>query len=186
MKKIIVITVLLLFLVLFYSIFLTPRLSPKTTSPTPTITSAPQSEVAYENKNLGYSFRYPENWQINSIADTKNFYLTTPSNNRLQISIVADNSKTIAEFLQKQDKISTTAYEGQPSKEIQSTKSTKIAGLNCIQREEYLIAADMTVTSTYFKNKNYFISFTLQAIPGNTIDLDKPLYQQILSTIKFN
>jgi len=186
MKKISIIVILIILSALYYSVFLTPRLSPKPTTPTPTIISAPPSETIYENKNLGYSFKYPQNWQINSIADTKNFYLTTPSDNRLQISIVTDTSKTIAEYLQKQDKISATAYEGQPSKEIKTTKSTKIAGLNCIQREEYLLAADMTVTSTYFKNKNYFISFTLQAIPGNTIDLDKPLYQQILSTIKFN
>jgi hypothetical protein len=129
--------------------------------------------------NGEYSFNYPKNLVM------INNGLILSQDNKIFFTKVTDNSKTIAEYLIKQDKISATAWEGKPSLEVKTTKKTVINGLNCIQRQEYLLAADITVISTYFKNGNYIYKAQFQPIPGNSTESDIFMYDQILSTFKF-
>jgi hypothetical protein len=139
----------------------------------------------YTNKQYGIEFAYPSSWE-NFISEESNGYLKTDSNNTVDVSVVNDTSKTISDYLQKADKLSETAYEDMPSYQVQSIKKTTINGLNCIQRQEYLIAADLTKINTYFKKGDVVVSISLRPTPGNSLSDDTPMYNQLLSTFHFS
>lgn len=163
-----------------------PKTTPKTQIPlkslnSPIFPSPSPVWPTYIDQVVGYSFKYPSSFSIES---NKNFInLSSPNRNQIQIYFTPDLSATITDYLAKSDRISLTAFEGQPGKTIESTKKTKINDFNVIEREEYLIAADITATVTYFKIGNYFISVSLIAPPGNDKNSDLDTYHQILSTI---
>ena len=138
----------------------------------------------YTNQKYGFEFKYPSAWEISN-SEESNGSLKTDLNNNIDFYVVNDSSKTITEYLQKADKIAETAWEGLPSYQVRSTKITVINGLNCIQREEYLIAADLTRINTYFKKGNIVISISLNPPPGNPLSEDKLSYDRLLSTFKF-
>ncbi|HJX46123.1 MAG TPA: hypothetical protein VJ399_03095, partial [Patescibacteria group bacterium] len=112
-------------------------------------------------------------------------YFKTESNNTISLIVTSDSALTLTEYLQKIDKLSETGYEGNPSKQVQSTKTIQVNGISCIQREEYLTAADITSIATHCKNKNVFVGLILVPTPGNTLNTDKINYDQILSTFRF-
>jgi len=150
-------------------------------SPTPINTSTWNT---YNQKQNGFEFKYPASWENSDSRDSNN-YFKTDANNTVGFNVDTDTSVTIADYLQKVDKLSKTAFEGQPSIQVQSTLKTLINGLNCIQRQEYLIAAGLTQINTYFKKGSVVVSVSLRPSPGNTISEDRLLYNQLLSTFKF-
>lgn len=158
--------------------------------PTPVPTVSPQiasvsaNLVTYQNSGGDFSFEYPASWTIYSSTDS-DIIFKTKENNDLRISVASDSSPTIAAYLVKADKISGTAYEGEPSIEVKSTKKTVINNLSCIQREEYLIAADLTQTTTYFKKGSTVVSLSLTPTYGNTLVEDKKLYNKLLTSFNF-
>ncbi|MFZ2153545.1 MAG: hypothetical protein WAV41_05870 [Microgenomates group bacterium] len=152
----------------------------------PIVTFTPPSPEINKNKlftNGKFEFTYPTTLELLQGQDQITF--KTPLNNQIQIQEVTDNSKTIADYLAKRDKESQASWEGMPSVDVVSMKKTVINGLNCIRREEHLLAADITQTSTYFKQGDLLVIITLLPIPGNTRGDDQAIYDQILSTFKF-
>lgn len=143
----------------------------------PTPTSSVSDWQTYSNPD--YSFNYPQGLVV------INNGLILSQDNKIFFTKVSDSSKTITEYLVKQDKISSTAWEGQPSIQVKNTKKTIINGLNCIQRQEYLLAADFGVISTYFKNGNNIYKIQFQSVPNNSTESDIFMFNQILSTFKF-
>ncbi|MCX6726571.1 MAG: hypothetical protein NTY75_02000 [Candidatus Shapirobacteria bacterium] len=159
--------------------FVTPELKLITT-PTPIVTLVPELKSEWLTFNNHYfSFLYPVGL---SVVDNS---INLSQGNKITFTTVSDSSKTIADYLIKQDKISQTAWEGQPSYQVTNTKKTVINCLNCVQRQEYLLAADLNVISTYFKNGNNIYKVQFQPIPGNSTESDIFMYDQILSTFKF-
>lgn len=156
---------------------------PKPTSAPTVIPDDTSNWKTYDNSRNGFSFRYPSGWVLNE--NDQGGTIQTTTNNRIDFLVSADDSPTIAEYLVKTDKISETAYEGMPSMQVQSTRVTVINGLNCIQREEYLRAADLTRIITYFKKGQLVVSVSLVPTPGNGLMTDRPLYGQILTTFRF-
>jgi hypothetical protein len=140
--------------------------------------------LMYQNSIGNFSFEYPTTWSMTG-SSSENAVFNTPLNNTIHVSGVEDASSTIAGYLEKMDRISSTAYEGLPSVEVKATKKTVINGLNCIQREEYLVAADLTQTTTYFKNGSIIVSLSLVPTSGNPPDNDKLEYERMLSTFDF-
>jgi len=147
-------------------------------SPTPTVVF-----ITYRNQKVGYEFQYPSQFSLTQREHGE--MIKTTDNNQINISATQDTSSTIAAYLEKLDEQSKTAYEGQPSRQVQSTKKTVINKLNCIQRQEYLLAADITQQVTYFKKGSTFLSVALEPVPGNFLEKDKVQYQKLLSTITF-
>jgi hypothetical protein len=141
-------------------------------------TSALTAWKTHTDLQSGFEFKYPPNWQDNG-------NLTTDTGNTVVISTASDSSPTIAEYLQKTDKMAGTAYEGQPSFTVQSTKKTVINDLDCIQRREFLNAAGFTQTSTYFKKGSLIVVISFRPTSGNNSSADENLYDQLLSTFKF-
>jgi hypothetical protein len=144
-----------------------------------------QNWKVINNTQYGFSFSIPVDLQVSGDDQGLSAYIMTKANNQINLVIIPDTSPTISEYLVKADKISQTAYEGQQSLQVNTTTKTVINGLNVIQREEYLIAADLTQRNTYFKNSNIVVSMALQPTPGNILNQDLELYNQILSTFKF-
>jgi hypothetical protein len=130
-----------------------------------------------------FEFEYPYNLTLSEEGDQ--LLLLTPSNNYIYVNITTNSLPTLAEYLKYADKVSQTAWEGQPSIQVQDTKITVINGLPCIQRKEYLLAADLVVTKTYFKKGSLVVSIVLSSTPGNNIVKDLPIYTHLLSTFKF-
>src|SRR4030042_3463194 len=162
-----------------------PRATPasETTTPSPTSEST-ENWKTHINTKYGFTFRYPLTWEDFGDGDSSG-YFKTESNNTISLIVTSDSALTLTEYLQKIDKLSETGYEGNPSKQVQSTKTIQVNGISCIQREEYLTAADITSIATHCKNKNVFVGLILVPTPGNTLNTDKINYDQILSTFRF-
>lgn len=158
--------------------------------PTPVASVDPISTWrTYENSELKLSFSYPLDWDIDNgtLTDSGDILVFNSANGSLlRVYKHEDKSKTIAEFLVKRDKAANTSWEGSPSTKILSTKTTIIAGLNSIQREEYMLAAGFIRMATYFKNENSFFQISLDRNNGSDLNPDDvKTYNQILSTLKF-
>jgi hypothetical protein len=150
---------------------------------TPTQTSFSFDWKTFSSIQGGFEFPYPSDSTLNESG--QGGVIHTKSNNYIKFYFTNDTSSTIQDYLAKVDKISQTAYEGQPSIEVHSTKKTVINSLNCIQRQEYLIAADITQTITYFKKGTVVVSIALSPTPGNVLTYDELIYQYTLSNFKF-
>ena len=152
----------------------------------PTPTSLPISSVLSlkHYSNSQFEFNYPNGFILTEEQNLITIH--TNSNNDILFATSVSVPGTITEYLAKADKESSTSWEGKSSVNIESTKKTVINGLNCVQRTEHLLAADITQTSTYFKSGSTVVSIILRSVPGNSLTEDIPIYSQILSTFKFN
>jgi|GEM_PF-5319331 len=178
-----------LFVVVLILLYLNFTKSPEIIQIQPVPVAAPTNVIdqvlnwkTYSNSEI--EFKYFKDLVI-SQESSDSISLHTPKNNYIYFNSENDSSSTIAQYLLKVDKISATAWEGQPSIQVQNTKKTIINGLNCIQRIEYLLAADVAVTKTYFKKGNLIVVITFSPAPGNKSSEDEKNYSQILSTFKF-
>lgn len=138
---------------------------------------------SYKHSKYGFSFQYPEGFKLLDSAQV--LTIQTASNNNIDFYMFTDDSATITDYLKKSDEKSQTGYEGKPSFEVHSTKEIVINGINAVQREEYVFAADLTRLITYFGNGNTVVAIALIPPPGNDLELDEPTYQQLLSTFYF-
>jgi hypothetical protein len=152
------------------------KIAENTAIPSPTITQIGDWKI-YDNKINGVSFKYPSAWILGEDGKIK-----TDNNYYLVITTETDTSPLISDYLVKRDKISATAYEGQPSVQVKSTKKSKVNDLSYIQREEYLIAADFTEIATYFKSGDKVIRIALELTPGYGLNDDGKVYNQILAS----
>lgn len=144
-------------------------------SPTPPISGW----KTYVFDNYPLSLRYPSDW-------SQYKWEFSSDNSIINLVVYGSDVPTISDFLAKQDEISAKGWEGSYSIKVNSTKKTVIAGLNCIQRQETVLAGDFETYSTYFRFGNNFYQLSIR--PKNSSDLnlnDVSIYQQILSTIKF-
>lgn len=110
--------------------------------------------------------------------------MESASGNQIRFAFAPDNSKTISDYLVKLDKFNSTAWEGQPSVDIQSFQKTKINFFNVVVREEYLPAADITTTVTYFKISPYIVAVSLLCPPGNDCQADRSNYEKVLNSLR--
>lgn len=153
----------------------------------------------FTNSQFGFSFQYPEGFsaQINDGDGSM-------SNNMIWVRIyctdrnsscgskefrlyVQTSSSTLNAFVSQADKVSSAAYEGQPSVNVKSSNSTTIAGLNAIQRDETMNAAGFETMITYLRSGNNIYTFSIDPDEkGQTITTDNmQIYNNILSSFKF-
>ena len=93
---------------------------------------------SFEDTNNKWRIKYPSEWNDPS-NNQQLVKFTTKMGISIDIMTFEDNSIFIADYLVKFDKQSKTAWEGQPSIKVISTKKTVINNLNCIQREEEML-----------------------------------------------
>jgi len=119
------------------------------------------------------------------MTDSNSFVqFRTQNNNVITISATKTPYATITEYLADLDQENQTAWEGKPSISISSTKKTKINEFSVVEREEYLLAADLTQTGTYFKIGSYIITYSFVAPPGNEKTEDMKIYFGMRQTLK--
>ncbi len=136
-----------------------------------------------------YSLLLPSEWkkfESNLAADLPDF---RKGDYQFTVGVYPTSHKTIQNFLSESDKTSLTAWEGQPSVKVISTKLTKINNFSVVQRKEEFLAAGFAqpVVNTYFLIDGNIYSLQLRYL-GIKPDPDASIlieYNDILSTFKF-
>lgn len=141
------------------------------------------SQNIYNNSKYAIRFEYPSGLTVEETPQGVN--LTTASNNRIDFYVASDTSPNLGSYLSQLDKTTLTAYEGRPSRKIQSSRPVIVSGQDCTERQEYLIAADITRIVTYCKTGSSVYSIALTPAPGTGLSVDLAIYQQLLSTFRF-
>jgi hypothetical protein len=136
----------------------------------------------YANELYRYAIQYPAMLEM---TDSNSFVqFRTQKNNMITMSATKTSYATITEYLTDLDKQSQTAWEGKPTVSITSTKKTKINEFSVVEREEHMLAADLTRTVTYFKIGSYIIAYSFIAAPGNEKTEDMKIYFAMRQTLK--
>ena len=154
-------------------------LSQKTRTPTPTPTSIPTPDTNQAINTPKFKITIPPNWKPMDgggyqAPDGSTFVLT-----------VFVNQDSLSDYLAKKDKTDQTAWEGQPSKKIISSKKTTVAGLPAIQRIEEWLAADYITINTYTLVDRVIYSFYIAPfeIPYDQTEVYEK-YQSILDSFE--
>jgi hypothetical protein len=183
----------------YYRTNSSPVVSTPTPEAKPQISKAPLTPAAlptnsplwqtYLDTHFGFEIKHPGNWATNPTPAEQpgEISFSAPDGSGLDVIIISDSSKTVADYLVSTDKKSLTAFEGQPSKTILTSKKITVAGTPAVQRNERLLAAGFTTTVTYLKKNDRII--IIEALPGLSSDditsEERAMYDQILSSFKF-
>lgn len=157
------------------------------TPPLPPITSW----GVFRNSELGFEIQYPHNTAIEieryeEELDRTDFIqqkgIGEGTTFRLDVMDIGD--MTLSAWLHDNDRMSQTAYEGEPSKEIIETKNMEFSGKPAIQRIELWDAAGFTTVVTYFKNGDQLYDFAV--LPSSDIynEQEKVIYDTMLMSLK--
>lgn len=159
----------------------------------PTLTSAPKaaiSWISYVDKFFNYQINYPNNWTKSDNyenigkTDQRQVYLNGPI---YSVGIGGSREKDLSliDYLKRIDKISSTAFEGLPSKEIISSTNMVVNNVPAIQRQEKWLSAGFTTYVTYLLKDHNIITIIIIPYLGSDKPIDKQLYDEILQTLKF-
>ena len=153
----------------------TPDMCPP--APTPTTNPIPDKNQAINTPK--FKITIPPNWKPMDgggyqAPDGSTFVLT-----------VFVNQDSLSDYLAKKDKTDQTAWEGQPSKKIISSKKTTVAGLPAIQRIEEWLAPDYITINTYTLVDRVIYSFYISPfeIPYDQTEVYEK-YQSILDSFE--
>ena len=137
--------------------------------PTPTATVSLGTPLAsptapftgYEDPAKRFKVGVPQDWKVGTVASTADsallplqgqnqVILKKPTGESISITLYpAILNPSLQQWLDARDKQSQTAYEGQPSKKILTTKPTVVSGYPAIERKEEWLAAGFTTVVTY-------------------------------------
>lgn len=138
-----------------------------TGTPTPT---AYNSLTTYADPAKRFKVGIPKDWSVrefrNQADESIGAILAKPTGETIQVMVkAAVLSPSLEDWLQNRDKESATAYEGQPSKKILTTRQTVVSGYPALERKEEWLAAGFTTVVTYVKAENniYVIELLPQA-----------------------
>ncbi len=149
------------------AIILNPSAPSATTVPTPTAYS---TLTTYADPANRFKVGIPKDWTAsefkNQGGDSIGVILTKPTGETIQVMIkAAVLNPSLEDWLSNRDKESATAYEGQPSKKILTTRQTVVSGYPALERKEEWLAAGFTTVVTYVKAEGsvYVIELLPQA-----------------------
>ncbi|MBI2612017.1 hypothetical protein HYW54_04720 [Candidatus Gottesmanbacteria bacterium] len=168
-----------------------------TTIPSPTSVSSSSIPTTittanwktFTNSQYRYEIKIPQTW--NALDPSPDF----PNINEFQapdtssIRIMAEQYKTreLEMYLQEKDKVSSTAYEGEPSIKVISSRPITVSNYQAIEREEDWLAAGFNTKVTYLISGDKIV--TLSLLPYAEKEITKMdaylLYDQILQAFKF-
>jgi len=163
-------------------------------TPTPTITpaftTASNTSKIISSTKYRYSIEIPSDWtKLAGPPEDESLFNFRKGDYEISLGIIPTTAKTIQSYLQLADQESLTAWEGQPSVKIISTKLTKINDYSVVRREEEWLAAafQKPVINTYFLSQGNIYSLTLKYLGSTTNPAvtENTTYNQVLSTFKF-
>jgi hypothetical protein len=138
-----------------------------------------------------YSLEIPSDWtKLAGPPENETLFNFRKGDFEIGLSIIPTTTNTIQSYLQLADQESQTAWEGQPSIKVISTKLTKINAYSVVRREENWLAAAFAkpVVNTYFLYQGNIYSITLKYLgsDSNPTVIEETVYNQALSTFRFN
>ena len=151
------------------------------------VTETPKPELewkSFEDSTNKWKIKYPGEWKEPSQTKQLVEFITSKDNS-IDVLVFEDDSKLIADYLSKFDEQSKTAWEGQASLKVMSTRKTVINDLNCIQREEEVLAAGFTRIATYFKSGNKVVVVYLNPVGNGDVNLERDIYNRVLENFEF-
>lgn len=128
-------------------------------TPTPTVSlgtpiASPTAPfTGYEDSSKRFKVGIPQDWKAEESKQggkSVGVALTKSTGESIRITLSpAVLNPSLQQWLDNRDKESQTAYEGQPSKRILTTKPTIVSGYPAIERKEEWLAAGFTTVITY-------------------------------------
>jgi len=147
--------------------------------------------IIVSSSKYRYSLEIPSDWtKLAGPPENETLFNFRKGDFEIGLSIIPTTSNTIQSYLQLADQESQTAWEGQPSIKVISTKLTKINAYSVVRREENWLAAAFAkpVVNTYFLYQGNIYSITLKYLGSvsNPTVTEETVYNQALSTFRFN
>ena len=148
-------------------------------APVAQATPTPEAMTTVASDVYGFSVEIPVTWTaVESNASFPNlFQYQAPDGSTFEI-LVSDLAPgtTLDQYLAQQDVIAQTAFEGQPSKQINSTNPiTTPQGYIGVEREEIFLAAGLTGRVFYIESGTRI--YALSIVPGSDNDIiNSPVY----------
>jgi len=147
--------------------------------------------IIVSSSKYRYSLEIPSDWtKLAGPPEDETLFNFRKGDFEIGLSIIPTTTKTIQSYLQLADRESQTAWEGQPSIKVISTKLTKINAYSVVKREEDWLAAAFAkpIVNTYFLYQGNIYSITLKYLgsASNPTVTEETVYNQALSTFKFN
>lgn len=137
-----------------------------------------------------YEIKLPLGWK--QIEHSSNFqgsetFQDSRKEGSIRIDILKNSSKSLTGFLAELDKENQTGWEGQPSRQILKTQTTKRGTYDVVEREESWLAAGFTAKVVYIPTNNFVFSIAVFPYNAGGSPLTEALnsFDQILSTFKF-
>jgi len=144
-----------------------------TVVPTPTPIQTPEvtpvsTVQTLESSEYNFTVQMPNTWTSLKNESTPSYLFQYQAPDMSTFEVLVQDlpaGDTLTDYLNSQNIISQTAFEGKPSKRVISSNEITIGGLVGIEREEEFLAAGLTGVVIYIpgKTKVYSLSF----IPGN-------------------
>jgi len=107
-----------------------------------------------------YGFKYPEGLKISE--KNSSVTLSDGASTSTKVAIYFESTKDdLVVWLKKQDQLSATAFEGQPSIEVVTSTAIAIDGLPTIVRQQNFLASGLSGYVAYFKSGDKVFSIAL-------------------------
>lgn len=134
-------------------------------------------------KNFLYSFKYPQEFQIERNNDLISLIpFSTSSDFQLLINF-EEYQNDLTKWVEKQDAILATAWEGKPVIEVVTSSDATFMGLPALIRQQKMLAANMMAYVLYFKKDDRVFSISMTT-PQLTQELVN-FYLTFINTFKF-
>jgi hypothetical protein len=151
----------------------------------------------YTNSEIGFSFNYSSQLTANvernlgsNSSDSAYVHIvcsSSPSCNHYDFRLfVMSTTTSLTDYLKYIDGVRAIATEG-PATTVKSSKNLIVAGVNAVQRDEFLNSVGFETLPTYFKSgKNIYVLTIYPDGSGQAMSPeDLKIYNLILSTFKF-
>lgn len=138
-----------------------------------------------QNTQWHYALHIPASFSLINKADDAS--VLRYAQDGMTVQIFAEPAASLVVYLSAMDTIRATAYEGQPSEDIQSEQDVTVDGLPAKERETFLNAAGFPAMETIVVRTGTAYRFlTLFENATEITDAGRQLHRDMLSTLQFD
>ncbi len=135
------------------------------------------------DKESLYSFKYPAELQVERDGDRIRLSSAATSSEIQFLVNFEEYEGDFLEWIEEQDKISATAWEGKPSIEVVTSSEATFMEMPALVRQQKMLAADMVAYVLYFQKDGRIFSISMMA-PQLTQEMVN-FYLIFINTFKF-
>ncbi|MDD5751107.1 MAG: hypothetical protein PHS73_01130 [Candidatus Peribacteraceae bacterium] len=132
-----------------------------------------------------YALRIPAAFSLTNKADDAS--VLRYAQDGMSVEIFAEPATSLSTYLSSVDAIRATAYEGQPSVDVQAKREVTVDGLPAKEREVFLNAAGFPAMETIvWRAGTAYVFSTLFENATEITDAGRQLHRDMLSTLQFD